>query len=117
MDEIGRGTTLSSGLAIAYATLLHILENTKCRTLFATHYHELAEMLKVDGADRQGVEYWCTDVEEMVSARFTSEDPDLPLMPLQEGSFAYAYHLDRGINPRSHAIVGLEYMTKWKDGS
>lgn len=69
MDEIGRGTTLSSGLAIAYATLLHILGTTRCRTLFATHYHELADMLQVDGADRQGVEYWCTDVEEMVGPK------------------------------------------------
>lgn len=68
MDEIGRGTTLSSGLAIAYATLLHILGTTRCRTLFATHYHELADMLRVDGIDRHGVEYWCTDVEEMVSS-------------------------------------------------
>lgn len=67
MDEIGRGTTLNSGLSIAYATLDHILSNIRCRTLFATHYHEVANMLAAKGKTRAGVEFWCTDVDELVS--------------------------------------------------
>jgi DNA mismatch repair ATPase MutS len=64
--RIGRGTTLHSGLSIAYATLNHILCDIKCRTLFATHYHEVAEMLTTDDKVRDGVQFWCTDVAESV---------------------------------------------------
>jgi DNA mismatch repair ATPase MutS len=67
MDEIGRGTTLHSGLSIAYATLDHILTKIRCRTLFATHYHEVADMLSLNEQVRDGVEFWCTDVDEVVS--------------------------------------------------
>ncbi|RKP22500.1 DNA mismatch repair protein muts, partial [Syncephalis pseudoplumigaleata] len=45
MDEIGRGTSTQEGKAIAYAVLCHLHDSTRCRTLFATHYHELADML------------------------------------------------------------------------
>lgn len=45
MIRIGRGTTLQAGVSIAYATLDYLLKHIKCRTLFATHYHELADML------------------------------------------------------------------------
>ena len=44
LDEIGRGTATYDGLAIAWATLEHLHEITKCRTLFATHYHELTQL-------------------------------------------------------------------------
>lgn len=41
LDEIGRGTSTFDGLSIAWAAVEHIHEINKCRTLFATHYHEL----------------------------------------------------------------------------
>ena len=41
LDEIGRGTSTYDGLAIAWATLEHLHEINCCRSLFATHYHEL----------------------------------------------------------------------------
>jgi DNA mismatch repair protein MutS len=44
MDEIGRGTSTLDGLAIAIAVLEHLNEFIKCRTLFATHYHELVDL-------------------------------------------------------------------------
>lgn len=44
LDEIGRGTSTYDGLAIAWATVEHISNITKCKTLFATHYHELTEL-------------------------------------------------------------------------
>ena len=44
LDEIGRGTGAYDGLAIAWATAEHISNITKCKTLFATHYHELTEL-------------------------------------------------------------------------
>lgn len=44
LDEIGRGTSTYDGLAIARAVVEHLHNETKARTLFATHYHELASM-------------------------------------------------------------------------
>jgi DNA mismatch repair protein MutS len=42
MDEVGRGTGASDGLSIAWAVSEELLNRIKCRTFFATHYHELS---------------------------------------------------------------------------
>ncbi|HUW40727.1 MAG TPA: DNA mismatch repair protein MutS, partial [Rectinemataceae bacterium] len=44
MDEVGRGTSTLDGLAIAWAVAERLLDQTACRTLFATHYHELTAL-------------------------------------------------------------------------
>ena len=44
MDEVGRGTSTEDGLSIAWAVSEYLLERIKCKTLFATHYHELTRM-------------------------------------------------------------------------
>jgi DNA mismatch repair protein MutS len=41
VDEIGRGTSTLDGLAIAWAVLEALHTNCRCRTIFATHFHEL----------------------------------------------------------------------------
>jgi DNA mismatch repair protein MutS len=45
LDEIGRGTATFDGLSIAWAAIEHLHEVNRCRTLFATHYHELTELI------------------------------------------------------------------------
>jgi DNA mismatch repair protein MutS len=44
VDEIGRGTATLDGLAIAWAVLEALHSAIRCRTIFATHFHELAEL-------------------------------------------------------------------------
>jgi len=44
LDEIGRGTATFDGLSIAWATVEHLHHVVRCRTLFATHYHELTNL-------------------------------------------------------------------------
>ncbi len=44
LDEIGRGTATFDGLSIAWACVEYLHESNKCRSLFATHYHELTAL-------------------------------------------------------------------------
>jgi DNA mismatch repair protein MutS len=44
LDEIGRGTATFDGLSIAWATLENLHEVNRCRSLFATHFHELTSL-------------------------------------------------------------------------
>jgi DNA mismatch repair protein MutS len=47
LDEVGRGTATFDGLSIAWAVVEHLAGETKSRTLFATHYHELTELAEL----------------------------------------------------------------------
>ncbi|XMA20571.1 hypothetical protein WAI453_013362 [Rhynchosporium graminicola] len=87
MDEIGRGTTPSDGTAVAFACLSHLHNVNKCRTLFATHFHELVDLLEEEGIS-DDVGFYCTDVLED-----------------EEGEgFRYDHRLREGVNRRSHAL-------------
>ena len=44
LDEIGRGTSTYDGVAIAWAVSEHLHDNVGCKTMFATHYHELMQL-------------------------------------------------------------------------
>ncbi|KAJ4001318.1 muts domain V-domain-containing protein [Lentinula boryana] len=93
MDEVGRGTTVRDGIAIAFATIHHLISVNRCRTLFATHFHELSEMLgyQEDMPFGQGVfenaAFYCTTLDE-----------------LENGSFSYSYRLRPGVNRDSHGL-------------
>jgi DNA mismatch repair protein MutS len=62
LDEIGRGTSTYDGLSIAWSVIEYISEREKmgCRTLFATHYHELT---KLEG-ELVGIKNYCISVKE-----------------------------------------------------
>ena len=83
MDEVGRGTTPEDGVAVGYACLHHLHYTNQCRTLFATHFHALADMT----AEFESVGRYCTDVDE--------DDT---------GSFSYVHKLRKGVNRQSHAL-------------
>ena len=58
MDEVGRGTSTEDGLAIARAVSEYLLDVVKCKTLFATHYHELTRM------EHQSLKMLCLQINE-----------------------------------------------------
>ncbi|KAG7450307.1 uncharacterized protein BT62DRAFT_991295 [Guyanagaster necrorhizus] len=90
MDEVGRGTTVNDGLAIAYATVHHLVTQNRCRALFATHFHELSDMLGYSdhtSSTFESVSFLCTDVDET-----------------EAGRFAYSYRVRPGVNRDSHGL-------------
>ncbi|MCG8511200.1 MAG: DNA mismatch repair protein MutS, partial [Rhodospirillales bacterium] len=65
LDEIGRGTATFDGLSIAWAVIEHLHARNRCRTLFATHYHELtalAATLESLACHTMRVKEWQDDV-------------------------------------------------------
>ncbi len=44
LDEIGRGTATYDGVSIAWAVTEHLHDRCGCKTIFATHYHELTQL-------------------------------------------------------------------------
>ncbi|KFH64052.1 DNA mismatch repair protein MutS [Podila verticillata NRRL 6337] len=100
MDEVGRGTATLDGCAIAYATLHHLHHVNKCRTLFATHYHELADMV---GAN--------TGAGETLTRTWKNHEPlkrvrcyQTTLQAQPDGTFAYIHQVVPGVCRQSHGI-------------
>ena len=61
LDEIGRGTSTYDGVSIAWAVSEHLHDALRCKTIFATHYHELTQL--ADELD--GVRNYTVDVREV----------------------------------------------------
>ncbi|MCC7383847.1 MAG: DNA mismatch repair protein MutS [Deltaproteobacteria bacterium] len=60
LDEIGRGTSTFDGLSIAWAVAEHLHDSVRAKTLFATHYHELTEIVR----EKTGAANWHVAVKE-----------------------------------------------------
>ncbi|KAG8758457.1 DNA mismatch repair ATPase msh1 [Ceratobasidium sp. 423] len=111
MDEVGRGTTVRDGLAIAFATAHHIHSTNRCRAMFATHFHEVADMLgyyetEIEPVQRSPVRpstklfephctrphisFFCSDI---ASTGDSSTD-----------EFTYSHRLQPGVNRESHGL-------------
>ena len=84
IDELGRGTAPIEGSVISFACLTHLYKVNKSRTLFATHFHDVAGWTLL----YKNVGYYCTDVQEH-----------------EDGGFTYVHKLRKGVNSNSHALI------------
>lgn len=83
LDEVGRGTSTYDGLSIAWSVIEHISKNLKCKTMFATHYHELT---KLEGM-LKGVKNYSVAVKEL-------EDNIVFLRKIVEGGADQSYGIE-----------------------
>jgi DNA mismatch repair protein MutS len=85
LDEIGRGTSTYDGVSIAWAVSEHLHEHTRCKTIFATHYHELTQLAQ----DLDAVRNFNVSVREV-------GDQVLFLHRLQAGGADRSYGIEVG---------------------
>lgn len=85
LDEVGRGTSTYDGLSIAWSVIEYISKNNKlkCKTLFATHYHELT---KLEGVI-EGVKNYSVAVSEI-------DDNIIFLRKIVEGGADQSYGIE-----------------------
>ncbi|KAI8850473.1 muts domain V-domain-containing protein [Chytridium lagenaria] len=108
MDEVGRGTSTHDGVSLALAIIKHLMHVNKARTIFATHYHELPELL---GAfldeNARGVKFVKTliHVEKgwIANASYGIEVAKLAGLPQEviDMSFSIRQHLDEQSRQRN----------------
>lgn len=82
LDEIGRGTSTFDGMSIAWS-VAEYLHDLGCKTLFATHYHELSELSK----ERPGINNYNVCVKEV-------DDKIVFLRKLIEGAASHSYGIE-----------------------
>ncbi|MFW2490522.1 DNA mismatch repair protein MutS [Clostridium chromiireducens] len=108
LDEVGRGTSTYDGLSIAWSVIEYITENEnlRCKTLFATHYHEL---VKLEGV-LPGVKNYSVAVKKM-------KDSVIFLRKIVEGGADESYGIevaklaglpDKVIDRAREILLGLE---------
>ncbi|KAK4519142.1 aspartate--tRNA ligase msd1 [Mucor velutinosus] len=83
MDEVGRGTSTKDGFSLAFGILDYLHNKIKCRTIFATHFHELADTVQ----DYQHLKCYRTGLEMN-----------------EHGNWSFVHKVEPGVCRESHGI-------------
>lgn len=83
MDEVGRGTSTTDGFSLAFGILDFLHNQIKCRTIYATHYHELADTM----VGYENIKFYRTGIEVASS-----------------GGFRFIHKVKPGICRQSHGL-------------
>ncbi|KAK0632407.1 muts domain V-domain-containing protein [Immersiella caudata] len=98
LDELGRGTSTHDGAAIAHAVLEHVVRETRCLTLFITHYQNLARVAQGLGDSRV----------RCVHMRFRAERNGRAVADDDEGDgeeeITFLYEVGEGVAHRSYGL-------------
>lgn len=101
LDELGRGTSTHDGAAIAQAVLAHVATETRCLTLFITHYQNLgrvAEGLGPPAGVVQNVHMRFTATKQL--AKVAAEDKDAE----EPEEITFLYEVGQGMAHRSYGL-------------
>ncbi|PHH78299.1 hypothetical protein CDD80_7107 [Ophiocordyceps camponoti-rufipedis] len=95
LDELGRGTSTHDGAAIAHAVLHHVVAETRCLTLFITHYQNLARVVDgLEGVDNVHMRF-------RAEAAPASEDDDAAG---HQDDITFLYEVADGVAHRSYGL-------------
>ncbi|KAI0394829.1 muts domain V-domain-containing protein [Xylariaceae sp. FL0594] len=111
LDELGRGTSTHDGAAIAHAVLHHVVRETRCLTLFITHYQSLARVADGLGgkcsnvhmrftATKKGA-YPGNDVSAEITADSGGRDADCLS---DDDEITFLYEVGEGVAHRSYGL-------------
>jgi DNA mismatch repair protein MSH6 len=97
MDELGRGTSTFDGTAIASAAVKHLVDRSRCLSLFATHYHSLLDEWKDTANVRLGHMECLVENGDVTSRSNEQNEKD-------ESTITFLYTLGEGVCPKSFGI-------------
>jgi DNA mismatch repair protein MutS len=129
LDEVGRGTSTYDGLSIAWSLVEHFVNKTKALTLFATHYHELIEIVdQLPGAKNLTVETFNKDgnvqflyrlIEEGASQSFGIYVAQLAGLPksILDRSTHILKTLEHEDEAQSNSLTAINHSNKNKSDS
>ena len=110
VDELGRGTSTSEGVSIAYASLFRLLTVNKAKVLFATHFGpELMHLIESERSVSDLISFYKTTMQE--NEHNTNDDP---LKPVDQ-RIIFDHKLTQGVCSHSHALKIAELAGFPKD--
>jgi len=100
LDELGRGTATTDGAAIASAVLDHFASTVKCRGIFATHYHHIADSHAEDAA--VAIKHMACKVTTPQNTTNDDDDDEGGGGVVEQVTFLYK--LTQGACPKSYGV-------------
>ncbi|KAI0459317.1 muts domain V-domain-containing protein [Xylaria acuta] len=110
LDELGRGTSTYDGAAIAQAVLQHVVEDTRCLTLFITHYQSLARVAEGLAGKCTNVHMRFTATEKgcdnrMIESQGEGLDGEIGSEPFEgDEEITFLYEVGEGVAHRSYGL-------------
>lgn len=109
MDEVGRGTSPEEGLAISYGVIDHLLRVNRSQTLFATHFHDIIDVLARHAEHATAVDYRCTDATEHEVRPLPRLRARLLIASVQNGDWSFSHTVRSGVNRHAGALQVARY--------
>ncbi|RZC64894.1 hypothetical protein C5167_008588 [Papaver somniferum] len=102
LDELGRGTSTHDGVAIPYATLQHLLKQTRCMVLFVTHYPKIVEV-KNEFPDAVGA-YHVSYMATRNTSEVADSESDESVHYSDQNEITFLYKLVPGMSDKSFGL-------------